>query len=360
MKGPLEVLEDLLRIESPSGREEGVVAYLHDLLERAGARPIVQGRNIWAVRGTDDGPTLLLNSHTDTVPATSAWTRPPFGAVTEDGKLYGLGVSDAKSCVVGLLWAFLEAKVPRGRLIFSATCEEEIGGQGLEVVVPQLPAVDAAIVGEPTGMEPCVGQRGRVLIECTAVGRAGHASRPWQGDNAIYRAARAIAGIERLELAPENALLGRATVCVSLISGGTRSNVIPPECSFTIDGRSTPEVSNVALVEQVKAAASAGGADAIRVNVKSSRYVPVQTAESEVLVQAALAASPGSAVRAFGGISDLFHVRHCPGIILGPGSPPQSHQADEHIERSAVERGVEVYRRTVEEYFARRAGTREL
>jgi acetylornithine deacetylase len=348
VRGPLEVLEDLLRIESPSGREERVVEYLRELLERAGAKPRVHGRNVWAERG--DGPTtLLLNSHIDTVPATSAWTRPPFGAVTEGDKLFGLGSADAKSAVVGQLFAFLDAKLPKdAKLVWTATCDEETGGEGLEVLLPHLPKPDSVIIGEPTEMQPCHAQKGMIKLEVRAPGRAGHASRPWQGDNAIYRAARALLAVEAIPLTEKNAVLGPPTLAVTLISGGTRANVIPPECAFTIDGRTIPELPNDVLIDRVRAAVGD-----CTVNIKSNRYVPVQTADDARIVRAALAALPGSSIRAFGGVSDFYYVRECPGIVIGPGSPPQSHQADEHIERAAVERGAAGYTRIVEEFFSR-------
>lgn len=347
MKTPLEVLEDLVRIESPSGREERAADYLRALVPGA----IVSGRNVWAVRG-EGSPTLLLNSHTDTVPATPAWTKPPFDALNEDGKLYGLGVSDAKACVVGQLFAFLNARVPKGTLVWSATCDEETGGQGLEVLARDLPRPDASVIGEPTDMQPCIGQRGLLKLEVVAKGRAGHASRPHQGDNAIYRAARAALAIEALneKIDPDDSLLGKATLCATLIAGGTRSNVIPPECRFTVDGRSTPNVDNEALIRMVRQVLSRD--PQVEVTAKSGRFHPVLTPESARIVQVALAASAGSRARAFGGVSDLFHVRDCPGIIIGPGVPDQSHQADEHIAIEKFERGVEVYRWLVEGYFS--------
>jgi acetylornithine deacetylase len=354
-KPPVEVLEDLIRIPSPSGSEQAAVSYLAGILAAAGVEPRVHGRNVWGVRG-ERGPTLLLTSHVDTVPATPAWTRPPCEAVTEAGRLYGLGAADAKSAVVGLLFAFLAAEIPadgaghgRGRLVFAATCDEETGGEGLEKLVFHLPEPDAVVIGEPTDMDICCAQKGLVKLEVHAAGRAGHASRPHEGDNAISRAARDILAIEAIAFERSHPLLGRPTLAVTLVSGGTRSNMIPHACSFTVDGRSTPEHPNEDLVARVSAAVGA----ASRVEVRSSRFQPVQTPPEHPLVAAARAALPAAAVRAFGGVSDLFHVRHCPGIIVGPGSPPQSHQADESIERAALDLGVEGYVRLVEEYFAR-------
>lgn len=357
MKSPLDVLRDLVRIESPSGNEERAVEYLAAFLREAGHRPIVHGRNVWALRSAPrPGHTLLLNSHIDTVPATPAWTRPPFEAVIEEDRLYGLGVSDAKACVVGMLFAFLEAELVSGAVLWTATCDEEIGGeQGLKALLPTLPDFQAAIVGEPTDMQPCVAQKGRVVLEIAATGRAGHASRPWEGVNAIYPLSRAALAVEsltaELSRSPLDPVLGPATAVATLVHGGTRSNVIPPSCTLTVDGRTTPAVPNADLIDRVRDVASRAGGDAISVTVKSGHCTPVRTQESEPLVRAALVGLPGAAPRAFGGVSDLFHVRARPGIVLGPGAPPQSHQADEHITLERLDRGFEGYRRVVETYL---------
>lgn len=359
MREPLEVLRDLVRIESLSGSEARAVEYLREVVAAAGYQPVVHGRNIWAIRSARKvGPTILLNSHLDTVPATSAWTRPPFEALVDDGKVYGLGVSDAKSCVVGQLFAFLYAKLDAGSILWSATCDEEIGGVlGLQALMKELPEFHAAIVGEPTAMQPCIAQKGRVVFELVSRGRAGHASRPWEGVNALYPCARAALAIEELarELSTsedlKDSLLGPATLAATLIAGGTRSNVIPPECTLTVDARTTPQVGNAEMMNRVRDIASRVAGDAICVTVKSGKATPVRTREDAAIVRAALAALPGSEARAFGGASDLSHVVDVPGIVLGPGAPPQSHQADEHITLEALDRGFEGYRRVVESYF---------
>ncbi|MBI3892409.1 MAG: M20/M25/M40 family metallo-hydrolase [Candidatus Wallbacteria bacterium] len=349
MESPLEVLTALVRIPSPSGKEEAAVEYVRGLLEAAGHRATVAGRNVCAERGSG-GPLLLLNSHLDTVPATAAWTRDPFGGTVEEGRFYGLGAGDAKSAVAGLLFAFLHAPLPRrGRLLFAATCDEETGGEGMEKLVGSLPRPDAALVGEPTAMQVCSAQKGLVKLEVVARGRAGHASRPWEGVNAIERAAEDVLAVQGLEFPEEDPLLGRATLAVTMIAGGVRSNVIPPECRVTVDGRSTPDWPNERLVDAVRHAASG------EVVVKSARFQPVHTAAGAAIVRAALNALDLVSPRAFGGVSDLFHLRRCPGIIVGPGAPEQSHQADEHIAIADFLRGVEGYRRIVEAYFEEEA-----
>lgn len=346
MKTPREVLAELVRIPSPSGKEAGAIDYLRDVLAGAGTAPVVRGRNVHATRGGGGRRRLLLNSHVDTVPATPAWTRDPFAAAVENDRLYGLGAGDAKSAVVGLAFAFLTAELPAGaELVFAATCDEETGGEGLEKLIGELPHADAAIVGEPTAMRVCPAQKGLVKLELTARGRAGHASRPWEGENAIELAARDVLALAALELPGEDPLLGRATLAVTMIAGGVRSNVIPPECRLTIDGRSTPAWPNDRLIDAVR------GATRGEVAVKSSRFQPVSTPADSPIVRAALHALGATAPGAFGGVSDLFHLGGIPGIVLGPGDPTQSHQADESILLTDFDRGVEAYRRVVEAYF---------
>ncbi len=351
-RDPVEVLKDLIRIPSASGGEGRVVFYLTELLTEHGLEPIVSGRNVFALRGTGDGPSLLLNSHIDTVPSTDAWTRDPFGAEEEDGRIYGLGSGDAKSAVVGLLAAFLDADLPDStRVVFTATCDEETGGEGLEKLLPQLGDFDAAVIGEPTSMNVCTAQKGLLKVRLKFLGQAGHASRPQEGVNAIYKTAREMGKVEQLRFDQRNPMLGHPTVVATLIQGGVRSNVIPPECTVTLDCRTTPEHGNEEILALLKETLDA------EVEVLSSRFQPVHTRSGEPIVKAAARGIDGAEVKAFGGVSDLFHVRHRPGIIVGPGCPTQSHQADESIEREAFEGGIVGYRNLIEAYFEERGRT---
>jgi len=340
----VDLVRDLVRLPSVSGDERRCVELLADLLPGA----VVSGRNVWAARGDgdEDARTLLLNSHTDTVPASAEWTRDPHAADLRDGKVHGLGSNDAKGPLAALVCAFLEAELPAGvRLVIAATCDEETGGEGLGVLRPDLPRIDAAVVGEPTRLRVCSCQRGLLRLRLRAGGRRAHAARPWQGENAIEKAARDVGRLAALDL-PEHPLLGPATLQVTMIEGGVKTNVVPPACVLEIDARTLPSLDNATLEARVRETVES------EVELVSDRFVPVETAPDERIVRAALAATGTDAPQAFGGVSDFFHVRDVPAVVLGPGRPEQSHAADEWIEVAQLERGVAAYRATIEGYFA--------
>ena len=341
----VELTRALVRIPSVSGHEQGCIALLRETLQ--GAK--VVGRNLFAVRGSGSD-TLLLNSHMDTVPASPEWTIDPHGAALSGGKVSGLGANDAKGPLAALVCAFLAAKVPaRGRLVLAATCDEETGGEGLGTLVPGLPAISASVIGEPTALEACSCQRGLLRLRLIARGKRAHAARPWQGENAIEKAARDVVRLAQLDL-PVHPLLGRATLQVTMIKGGVKTNVVPPECTLEVDARTVPELDNRALFERVR------GLVESEVDLVSERIAPVETAPDARIVQAALAATGQKQPHAFGGVSDLFHVRAVPGIVLGPGRSEQSHAADEWIETDQLEKGVETYVRVIERYFEGASG----
>jgi acetylornithine deacetylase len=337
----VELTRALVRIPSVSGSEQGCVELLRERLGGA----TVAGRNVFAVRGS--GPdTLLLNSHTDTVPASPEWTIDPHSGDVRDGKVQGLGANDAKGPLSALVCAFLRARVPsRGRLVLAATCDEETGGEGLGTLRPLLGAVSASIIGEPTALSVCSCQRGLLRLRLVARGKRAHAARPWQGENAIEKAARDILRLKAMDL-PTHPLLGPATLQVTMIRGGVRTNVVPPECVLEVDARTLPELDNQALRDRVS------GLVESEVELVSERIAPVDTPRGARIVAAALAAAGQDAPCAFGGVSDLFHVRDAPGIVLGPGRSEQSHAADEWIDVEQLERAVEVYGATIERYFA--------
>ena len=275
----VELTRALVRIPSVSGNEHGCIALLREMIQ--GAQ--VVGRNLFAVRGTG-ADTLLLNSHMDTVPASPEWTIDPHGATLSDGKVKGLGANDAKGPLAALVCAFLAAKVPaRGRLVLAATCDEETGGEGLGTLLPSLPPVSASIIGEPTALEACSCQRGLLRLRLIARGKRAHAARPWQGENAIEKAARDILRLKELAQ-PVHPLLGAATLQVTMIKGGVRTNVVPPECTLEVDARTVPELDNRALFERVKALVES------EVDLVSERIAPVETSASSRVVRAALGA----------------------------------------------------------------------
>jgi len=343
--GVLDVVDltrRLVRIPSVSGNAGDCAALLASTLPAA----VVSGRNVYAVRGRGRR-TLLLNSHTDTVPAGPAWTLDPHAAELRRGKLFGLGANDAKGPLAALVCAFLRSPVPSGgRLVLAATCDEETGGAGLGVLRAELPSLTAAVIGEPTGLEVCTCQRGLLRLRLVAKGKRAHAARPWQGENAIEKAARDVVRLaDELEL-PRHPLLGPCTLQVTMIQGGVKTNVVPPECVLEIDARTIPELDNQALEKRI---ATLVDSELVKV---SDRFVPIATPEEEPVVRAALAAAGTTAPRAFGGVSDLFHVRDLPGLVLGPGRGAQSHAADEWIEETQLRRAVDVYTALVARYLA--------
>ncbi|MCI0341680.1 MAG: M20/M25/M40 family metallo-hydrolase [Planctomycetales bacterium] len=345
---PVALLRELVGLRSVSGEEAGVRDRLAAWIRERGGAPTIEGRNLlWAL---GDGPRrLLLTSHTDTVPVAPGWTGDPFGPGTDPGRVLGLGSSDAKASVVAMAAACVrlarEGLPPGASLLLAAVCDEEVGGEGMPILAPGLPPCAGAVVGEPTGFAVCPAQRGLVRIEAVARGRAGHASRPHEGMNAIEIATDDLARIRALPLPPPHPLVGAATICVTEIRGGTARNVIPAECRFTLDIRTTPALDNARAVSGIRAACRS------ELAVVKDRIRPVETPADAAIVLAARAALPASPVRGFGGVSDLAFLGGIPGIVLGPGDPARSHRPDEWIEAEAVRRAVEVLVTVAREFF---------
>lgn len=187
-------------------------------------------------------PTLLLNSHHDTVRPNPGYTRDPFRPVVEDGKLYGLGSNDAGGAVAALTMAFVqlfEKTDLHYNLVLAITAEEEISGtNGIESLLPELPPIACAIVGEPTLMDVAVSEKGLLVLDCVAMGKAGHAARD-EGDNAIYRAMQDIEWFRTYEFPKTSPTLGKVKMSVTVIQAGQAHNQVPAECTFTVDVRVT-------------------------------------------------------------------------------------------------------------------------
>jgi acetylornithine deacetylase len=337
----IALLRALVAIPSVSGDEAACRDALAAWLVDHGIVPEIHGRNLLATVEGEAGPGkgLLLCSHYDVVPVGAGWTRDPWEPSLEDGRVYGRGSNDAKSSVAAMAVAAasLDRSTLAGRLVLAFVCDEETGGEGIEACVDALPDVDACVVGEPTGLDVCRGQRGLLRAHVVARGRACHASRPWEGSNALTAAARDMLAIEALDLGEADELLGPATLVPTMVEGGTRPNVMPGECTVQLDGRSTAACDNDALEAALRGAVQG------EVVVTSRRFQPVVTAADAPLVRQARAASPTGVVRAFGGVSDLFHLRHVPGVIVGPGTSAASHAPDEWVATEQVEAATNVY-----------------
>ncbi len=346
----LQLLEALVAARSPS-REEGPCAdVLQAWLSDHGCEVVRTDRNLVVVKDSAlPGPTLLLCSHIDTVPATAAWTRDPWGPTRGVGdeahRLYGLGANDAKASVAAMAVAFEGANPRRGKLIFAAVCEEEVGRGGLEALLPSLDLSGEvlAIIGEPTGLDIATAQNGLLILDCVAHGRAGHAARPQLAENAIYAAARDVLALEALAGALDRVhpLAGRATLAVTIIHAGERHNVIPGEARYLVDLRTTPSYTNEELLALVRGAV---GAD---VSVRSDRFRAVQTPEGAPVLDAAEHAMSvaGRSFRRFHSptLSDWAHLGQFATIKWGPGLSEVSHTADEWVDVRMVEDAACLY-----------------
>jgi acetylornithine deacetylase len=347
---PIDLLIRLVETPSVSGGEAAVVELLR--AELAEFSSTVSGRNVWcALAGNRPGKTLLFEAHIDTVPSSPAWTSDPWKVVRAGGRVQGLGANDVKGGCAAMVFALRELARARdfaGTLVFAACCDEETGGQGLEVLRPELPKIDAAVIAEPTSLRICTAQRGLMRFVIAVKGRAAHAARPWQGVNAIELAQEDLAAVFALRATAtrEHAVLGRATCTATLIEGGTKANVVPSSCKFTLDVRPTPQHPNAWWADEIPKALRHGTVELMR-----GRMTPVVTDPADPLVAAALAATGTDAPAPFGGVSDLFHVRDVPGIVLGPGISEQSHVADEWIEEAQVLAAIPVYRDLARNYL---------
>lgn len=342
--GIVDLLSEFVSIPSVSKDEARLADRIAEICREAGVTAERPGRNVVARRG-GGGPHLLLNSHLDTVPPVEGWSADPWTPRLEGDCVIGLGASDAKASVASMLEAFLTAPLPAsGTLLFAATCDEETGGEGMEKLVGGL-SFDAAIVGEPNDFAVAVSQKGLVKLRVAARGRAGHAARPHLADNAITRSAKDALAIEGLAFDAEDPFLGKPTAAVTLIRGGVKSNIVPDRCELTVDARTIPAFDNEAMIAAIRAAVSS------EVEVLSSRLKPVAGDPESGIAKAALSAVSGKSATGFPSVSDLAHLRGKPAIVFGPGTPAQSHRADESISIEALQAAPEIYRRTIAAYF---------
>ena len=336
----VDLLADIVRIPSVSGGEHACRDYLVQWLTERGVKAWGSGRNVLAVReGHAPGRGLLLLTHIDVVPVGDGWTRDPWDGAVEDDKVFGRGANDAKSSAAAMAWvvAHLKDDDIRGRLVVALVCDEETGGEGIEACADELPAYDAAVVGEPTELDVCPGQRGLFRATLTVNGAQCHASRPWEGENAIVEAAREILALEAMDKGEPDPLLGPATLEATVIAGGTRPNVLPGRCTIELDGRPTPAFDNARMEAALHETLDCD------IAIRSNRFLPVSTPPDAEIVIRATQASPTGRVRGFGGVSDFFHVRHVPGVVMGPGTSAASHAPDEWVAIDQVHAAVKAY-----------------
>ena len=334
----ITLLSSLVSIPSVSREEEQVADFLQNYMERSGIMTGRSGNNIWCISHVFDPkkPTILLNSHIDTVKPVNGWRKQPFTAKMEDGKLYGLGSNDAGASVVSLfeVYRYLSATEQAYNLIFLASCEEEVSGKnGIESVLPQLPPIALGVVGEPTEMHPAIAEKGLMVLDVTAHGKAGHAARD-EGENAIYKALDDIQWFRNYRFPKESSFLGPVKMSVTQVNAGTQHNVVPDICTFVVDIRSNECYSNEELFQEICShIQSEAKARSFRLN---SSHIDAEHPFVKRAVE--LGRTPfGSPT-----LSDQALMRF-PSVKIGPGKSSRSHTADEYIRVSEIEEAIGMY-----------------
>jgi acetylornithine deacetylase len=334
----VDLLKEMISTPSFSREEHNVAEVITACMRKMGFEPKRKGNNLWLQSpGFDNAkPTILLNSHMDTVRPVSGWVRDPFAPDVEDDILYGLGSNDAGASLVSLLHAFfmLTSKKQDYNLIFLASCEEEVSGNGgAEAAVPELPEITFGIVGEPTGMNPAIAEKGLLVLDCTAYGKAGHAARN-EGDNAIYKALDDIEWFRTYRFPEVSDLLGPVKMTVSMINAGTQHNVVPDKCDFVVDVRSNELYSNEKLFQLIDQHTGC------QVKPRSFRLNSSQIALENPFVQRAIMI--GKVPYGSPTLSDQTFMPF-PTLKMGPGDSARSHTADEYICLSEIREAIELY-----------------
>lgn len=336
----IDLLKELIATPSFSKQEDQTAGILCRFI---GERNIVHtrvGNNVFALNKYYDEqkPTILLNSHHDTVKPNPQYSKDPFAPLVEDGKLYGLGSNDAGGCLVSLLAAFIHFYTKQNgqyNVIFAATAEEEISGTGgIEHTLPYLPKIDCAIVGEPTQMQMAVAERGLMVLDCVSHGKAGHAARN-EGENAIYKALKDISWFNSYQLDKISPLLGPSKMSVTVIETENKAhNVVPAVCKFVVDTRINELYSFEEVIELIKAHVDC------EVKPRSTRLRSTSIALDHPLVKSGTAlgrtyyGSPTTSDKA---------LMPFPSLKMGPGDSARSHTADEYIFIEEIKEGIALY-----------------
>ena len=341
----ISLLKRLISTPSFSREEDKTALLLEEFLTDQGIPFARKKNNIWAHNAHFDPakPTLLLNSHHDTVRPNTSWTLDPFEPLAEDGKLFGLGSNDAGGCLVSLIatfcWFYNRTDL-RYNVVLAISAEEEISGRdGLELLVDDLPSISFAIVGEPTDMQLAVAEKGLLVIDCVAHGRSGHAARN-EGENAIYKAIQDINWLTTYQFPKLSPTLGPIKISVTIIGAGTQHNVVPDACTFTVDIRVTEQYTLEEIIETVKANISA------EVKPRSIRLRPSSISIEHPIVQAGIAlgrTTYGSPTTSDQALLD------CPSLKCGPGHSGRSHTANEFIYLNEIEEGIQGYIAMIEQ-----------
>ena len=334
----VELLKQLISTPSVSREETDAANILADFIEKCGLPCERIGNNLLVREELDEEkPTVLLCAHIDTVKPVSTWTRAPFTPTVEGDRLYGLGSNDCGGGLVSMLQAYrcLRGRATKYNLVYLASCEEEVSGQnGFSLALPHLPKIDVAIVGEPTGMQPAIAEKGLMVIDGIAHGKSGHAARN-EGVNAIYEALDDLVWLRDHQFRKKSLLLGQTKMTVTVLNSGTQHNVVPDECRFIIDVRPNEFYQNEYLFNFLQKHMKKCELKARSFRLSSS-HIPV----GHPLVQRCI--KMGMVPFGSPTLSDQA-LMPFPSFKLGPGDSARSHSADEFIGISEIANAIETY-----------------
>lgn len=334
----VQLLKKLIATPSVSRNEKDAADIMEQTIRSYGFEPLREANNLWIIdpHYDESRPTLLLNAHIDTVKPVASWSRDPFSPDVEDGVLYGLGSNDCGGGLCSLLQIFrmLTEKPQSYNLIYLASAEEEVSGKdGITRALPLLPHIDLAIVGEPTGMNPAVAEKGLMVLDVIAHGKSGHAARN-EGVNAIYEALDDMRWIRDYKFEKVSEFLGPTKMTLTVVNAGTQHNVIPDKCTMLVDIRTNEFYDNEEVYELIRQHLKSE-VKAHSFRLKSSRIDP-----EHPLIRKCVAMG----MKPFGSptLSDQA-LMHFPSFKLGPGESSRSHSANEFIRISEIRDAIAKY-----------------
>lgn len=340
----VSLLSHLIATPSVSRDERRAADIMEEELVRCGFTPHREANNVWAIGPCqrEDRPTLLLNAHIDTVKPVASYTRNPYEPLLEDGTLYGLGSNDCGGGLVSLLQVFRELSASERclyNLVYLASAEEEVSGKdGISRALPLLPHVDVAIVGEPTGMQPAVAEKGLMVVDITAHGKSGHAARN-EGVNAIYEALDDLCWIRSHRFDRVSQFLGPTKMQATVVNAGTQHNVVPDECKIVVDVRTNELYTNEEVFDIISSHCKS------ECRARSFRLHSSRIDLNHPLVERCVALG----LQPFGSptLSDQALMPFA-SLKLGPGQSARSHSANEYIKVSEIEHAIGLYLRLLE------------
>lgn len=345
MQKYIDLLKKLITTPSFSKEEENAAIVMRKFLKDHNIRYETLKNNTWAFckHFNEHKPTILLDSHIDTVKPAKGYTNDPLAAIEDEDKLYGLGSNDAGGPLVSLLAAFMhfcERDDLPFNLIYAATAEEEISGSnGLITVLPKISPIDFAIIGEPTKMELAIAEKGLLVIDCYAHGKSGHAARE-EGENALYKAVDDIQKLREYKFEKISDLLGPVKISVTQIEAGTQHNVVPDSCHFVLDVRTNEFYSNKEAAREIENLITS------EVKPRSFRLNSSGISTNHPFVQ--LAINKGIKIYGSPTTSDQAIIPFN-SVKMGPGDSSRSHTANEFIYKSEITAGIKIYIELLEE-----------